>query len=291
MIEKTSISSRNLDFSSRKVLERKRKNMLNTKEWELLNDLVAELYGIGNAAAMRKAFLTRLMALIQFDLADFNLAKDDRPSRHPLTDPVVVSIFDKEKEEAFLREYETKYYEIDYVSWLFAYHESLAYRESDLIDAKIRKGSQFYREYLSKFDLSSVAGVVVISAGRLMGAVTLYKSERKGDFSQRDLYILERLLPHLQNVLNSDKEKHSKDKEAVDRLLKYHYGITTKERAVIELICQGLSTEEIARRRHVSPNTVKCHISNIFNKTEVKSRTQLISLFLRKGFLEYLGRS
>lgn len=43
MIEKTSISSRNLDFSSRKVLERKRKNMLNTKEWELLNDHIADV--------------------------------------------------------------------------------------------------------------------------------------------------------------------------------------------------------------------------------------------------------
>lgn len=264
--------------------------MLKNEEWEMLNDLIAELYGIRNLAAMRKAFLTRLMNLIDFDLADFDLAVDGTSSGHRLTDPVVVSVLDKSREAAFLKEYETRYHEIDYVSWLFSYHESIAYRESDLIDSKIRKGSEFYKEYLKKYDLGSVAGVVVISAGALAGAVTLYKSERKGDFSDKDLYILEKLLPHLQNVLESNRRKQEKNGEAVRRLLKYQYRITPKELEIIGLIATGHSNEDIAAMCSISENTVKSHVSNIFEKTGVGSRTQLIYFLVKKQFLEYLAQ-
>lgn len=258
--------------------------MLTTKEWEHLNELIASLYGIRNSTAMRKAFLTKLMDLIAFDLADFNLSKQKQGRNQWLEDPVVVSIFSTEMETEFTKLYETEYYKMDYVSWIFAHHESIAYRESDLINRRIRKESRFYKEYLARYDLGSVAGVSIISTGSLMGAVTLYKSESKGDFSKRDVYILEMLLPHLQNVLGSRQEQNTKEQVEMERLLKYQFGITKKEKEIMRLILQGRSNREIAEEQNISANTVKSHIAHIFEKTGVKSRTQLICFLIRHRF-------
>lgn len=51
-------------------------------------------------------------------------------------------------------------------------------------------------------------------------------------------------------------------------------GISKRELAVLELMAQGLSNEEIAEKLFVSLNTVKTHSSNIFMKLEVNRRMQ-----------------
>jgi NarL family two-component system response regulator LiaR len=53
-------------------------------------------------------------------------------------------------------------------------------------------------------------------------------------------------------------------------------GISRRELEVLQLIAQGLSNQEIAERLFVSLNTVKTHSSNLFEKLDVKRRTQAI---------------
>lgn len=259
--------------------------MLKNDEWEQINEMVASLYGMRNLEAMRKAFLTRLMSLVEFDLADFNLSGEGEQKDGWLKDPVAVSIFDPGVETSFMKLYETKFYRMDYISWIFAHHKSIVYRESDIIDRAVRRESRFYKEYLAQYDLGSVAGISIISAGRLAGAVTLYKSESRGDFSDRDLYILKMFLPHLQNVLESRQGEAEREQEEVRRILKYRYGITEKEQEVMALILAGCSNREIASKKQISENTVKNHISGIFGKIGVKSRTQLLSFLIRNHLL------
>lgn len=52
--------------------------------------------------------------------------------------------------------------------------------------------------------------------------------------------------------------------------------ISKRELEVLELMAQGLSNQEIANRLFVSLNTIKTHSSNLFEKLEVKRRTQAI---------------
>jgi DNA-binding CsgD family transcriptional regulator len=53
-------------------------------------------------------------------------------------------------------------------------------------------------------------------------------------------------------------------------------GISKRELEVLQLIAEGLSNQEIAGRLFVSLNTVKTHSSRIFEKLDVKRRTQAI---------------
>jgi two-component system, NarL family, response regulator LiaR len=55
-------------------------------------------------------------------------------------------------------------------------------------------------------------------------------------------------------------------------------GITPRELEILELIAQGLSNKEIADRVFVSENTVKTHLSRVFDKLGARRRTQAVQL-------------
>jgi DNA-binding NarL/FixJ family response regulator len=53
-------------------------------------------------------------------------------------------------------------------------------------------------------------------------------------------------------------------------------GISARELEVLELLAAGRSNKEIAGQLDVSPNTVKTHVAKLYDKLEVKRRTEAI---------------
>ena len=53
--------------------------------------------------------------------------------------------------------------------------------------------------------------------------------------------------------------------------------LTERQRQVATLACQGLSNREIAETLSLAESTVKIHLSMIYEKLDVRSRTDLIS--------------
>ena len=53
-------------------------------------------------------------------------------------------------------------------------------------------------------------------------------------------------------------------------------GITKREYAVLEQLAGGHSNREIADLLHVSPNTVKTHVSKLYEKLDVSQRLQAV---------------
>ena len=58
--------------------------------------------------------------------------------------------------------------------------------------------------------------------------------------------------------------------------------LTEKEGAIVELVVRGLSNGEIATRLNVTQGTVKNHISHVFDKLGVSSRTELAVRMLQR---------
>ena len=62
-------------------------------------------------------------------------------------------------------------------------------------------------------------------------------------------------------------------------------GITRRELEILELIARGLSNREIAEKLFVSENTVKTHSSRLFDKLDVKRRTQAVQAGKEMGLI------
>ncbi len=62
--------------------------------------------------------------------------------------------------------------------------------------------------------------------------------------------------------------------------------LSAREIEVLKLIESGLSNQEIAGRLYLSVATVKRHISNIYAKLDVKTRTQAVAFGKELGFFD-----
>lgn len=67
---------------------------------------------------------------------------------------------------------------------------------------------------------------------------------------------------------------------------KYELHITQREQEVLELLAQGASNYEISQELYVTVATVKAHLTNIFDKLKVTSRTQAIITAIKLGIVE-----
>ena len=61
--------------------------------------------------------------------------------------------------------------------------------------------------------------------------------------------------------------------------------LTPREMEVIQLLTEGLSNKEIARHLSITPRTVNFHLSNLYTKLGVNSRTEAAIYALRQGWI------
>jgi len=61
--------------------------------------------------------------------------------------------------------------------------------------------------------------------------------------------------------------------------------LTSREQEVLQLVGQGLANKMIADRLHISEHTVKFHVSAIYAKLGVASRTEAVRAGARRGLI------
>ena len=74
----------------------------------------------------------------------------------------------------------------------------------------------------------------------------------------------------------------SASSRALDELAE---SLTRRELEVLQMLAAGLSNKEIAARLNISDHTVKFHVASILGKLGAGSRTEAVSLGIRRGLV------
>ena len=78
-----------------------------------------------------------------------------------------------------------------------------------------------------------------------------------------------------QRVVNLLKALHELMQKAAAVPERKTYGLTPRELEVVSCIVEGCSNKDIAKQFNISEETVKRHLSNVFDKTGVSTRLEL----------------
>lgn len=132
------------------------------------------------------------------------------------------------------------------------------------------RDSHRYRHFLQRYDVVDVVEVFAHRGSRPQAAISLLRTAEQGVFTSEQLTQLAALQALLQlAVANLPPQDDSLS------------SLTPKERQIALLLRQGVSNKELARELDVGLPTVKTHLINLFRKTGVNNRTELVSsLFL-----------
>jgi DNA-binding NarL/FixJ family response regulator len=61
--------------------------------------------------------------------------------------------------------------------------------------------------------------------------------------------------------------------------------LTKKQITVLGLLCEGFSNKQIAEHMFLTEHTVKSHLLTLYQKLEVKNRTECVLVSQQKGLL------
>jgi len=61
--------------------------------------------------------------------------------------------------------------------------------------------------------------------------------------------------------------------------------LTQREREVLRMLADGHSNEEIGKRLHISPETVRTHVRKAMAKLDADTRTQAVAIALRQSII------
>lgn len=239
----------------------------------ILNDIIQSVSKERDSKIFRVVFMKKLKKLIDFNLAVFDMCKNSC-NKTLLYDPVVLSDYSQEFEKKFVYEYDTKYASMSYSRWLHNEERSLVIRDSDLINERIRKKSRYYQEYIKKNGFEYVVNCEYSYDSINFASLTLYREESLGDFTDTEINYLELLIPCVISGINRsiDYDVSNFKTNFMD-----DFGLTDREKYIVNLVYEGKSNKEIADICFISENTVKKHLSNIYKKMGIQNRHKLIS--------------
>jgi DNA-binding NarL/FixJ family response regulator len=84
-----------------------------------------------------------------------------------------------------------------------------------------------------------------------------------------------------QEVMDMLVEPHESRKSLYENT-----SLTGSETEIVRLIAEGLTTKEIALRKHISSHTVMTHRKNIFRKLKVNNASELVMYAIRSGIID-----
>jgi DNA-binding CsgD family transcriptional regulator len=171
-----------------------------------------------------------------------------------------------------IEEYDQYYHKMDLLAPKVAYsmlRERHVLRLLDLVPAEAYEKNPYYYEYMAKYKHHHLMTMYLVSGHQVLGLIDFIRPKNEPPFSDQDVMKLEILSRFLSQRLESFKHSVPVIGQFSQLLL------TPKEMEVLDHVRKGYSNDEISAQLHISINTVKTHLLNLYRKTGVSNRTEL----------------
>jgi len=152
-----------------------------------------------------------------------------------------------------------------------AYADFSALRLSDVISHARLVRTRVYAEW---FAPAGVVAELEVGIARSRARTRNFVLDRtSGDFSDRDVDVLQMVAPHLTRIEEMTRLRGALEVTEPGRFEL----LTTREGEVLELVAAGLTNAGIAERLWISPGTVKKHLDNVYAKLGVANRAAAVA--------------
>ncbi|HHU06699.1 MAG TPA: hypothetical protein GXZ65_09520 [Clostridiales bacterium] len=255
------------------------KVVLPEKDWIFILQLIYRLNLIDDFSTLCLTFLQQIKVLIPHTESRVYRIRREAGQHHPYAriccscgSGTLNDDFDVSKYDCFWSEYL-------YAPW------SNVFRHSDLDCIGEFQKSELYKNVYVPQNIHHAIKMVLIQNDRLLGVCALFRPETDKDFSQRDVYILNLIKEHLalrfSQLLDEPGIQIGKNIVATKlNKVSAQYGLTRREHEVLSLLLKDGDEHEICKQLFISPLTLKKHISNIYQKMNVRNRIQLYNLVM-----------
>lgn len=167
------------------------------------------------------------------------------------------------------------------------------YRITEIGNQQLKQ-SDYYRSYYAHLDTSDEIAYITELDDDATLHISLMRDMKTAHFSERELDFLRDIEPairslsqvHARLVNLTDIEGEKIDATGVNKSVHRAFDLfgrsllTGREKDVLGLMLQGNNTNRSAEKLGISPETLRRHRKNMYQKLDVSSQTELFSLFL-----------
>lgn len=241
-----------------------------------LNQIIYAIYNQTDFHEMKENLLKKINALIPCTCISIMMA--NKNSIHKETcDPLCYPSDYIAMEKRFLR-----YANEDYTHWIMEKNSSLLIKSSEMMPEEERMKTVLYKKCYEPFGVHYSMDYTIVENQTFLGVLALYRSKDMGDFLDEEIFLIKLLGEHLSMRFYQESTKVKIEKKTIDMIpLIKRYRFTERESEIVELILHGQKNEQIIELLCISKTTLKKHLQNIYKKTGVFSRVQLLTLPLQ----------
>jgi DNA-binding CsgD family transcriptional regulator len=143
-------------------------------------------------------------------------------------------------------------------------------RLRDLLEPGSFVRSEYYRDFFRRIGVRHEVELFLHDRGRIVAGLSLLRSPRRGEYADREIDALTQARPFVELAISGLLHPRS-----LDAILAADFALTDREIEVVRRLVAGARNEEIAKALFVSLPTVKTHLRHVFDKMDVRSRTEL----------------
>ena len=167
--------------------------MLFDRDWRFICDSIYRVNATNSVEDMELQALECLAVLIHSTQGTFFIAEGGQGSALTFKRPAVVGM-----KADYLDVFLSGAYDKDpYFIGTGSINKTETFRDSDLMPESYRMGTNLYRDIYLKQGIHFGLRSYLVHKGRIIGNISLFNAREKGDFSSKDVTVLDLLAPHI----------------------------------------------------------------------------------------------